>query len=186
MSVIHPSIEYQCVKTCLQEYYTRIKTSVLDRNCLKFWSVTKLNIISGCCLSHSWRNAFTWASADLLSILSQLISSEINQDTSKRKENKTKFDPASSCRPLCSALNVRSYNKIITWRGNWDIHQCIAYSGMYDNTSQRRHDAIITALLRPNDVAVSFGRNTDASIVPLVRWDVHKEMHVLQTRNSQR
>ena len=56
-------------------------------------------------------------------------------------------------------------------------------------TTQRTHDAIITSLLRQNDVATSFWRNNDVIIASRVRWEPRTGMVIwwhLHGKNSQR
>ena len=64
------------------------------------------------------------------------------------------------------------FNKRIWMRMLWRL----SLHWVNITASQRTRDAIMTSLLRQNDVATSFWRNNDVIIVSRVRWD---SMHIL-------
>ena len=51
-----------------------------------------------------------------------------------------------------------------------NFHQSLKHIKRTRWSSQRTHDAIITSLLRQNDVATSFWHNNDVVIASFVRW----------------
>ena len=62
---------------------------------------------------------------------------------------------------------------------NWRLFARKAVGVTLFASPQRTHAAIITSLLRENDVATSFSHNNDVIIAACVRWDAAAHKGVL-------
>ena len=77
-----------------------------------------------------------------------------------------------------SEATLKDMGKFIKWTQYehlWDV-----LYRQVEMPSERTHNAIITSLLRPNDVTTSFERNDDVNIALCVRWDTIFSPHELQ------